>query len=266
MLTLASGQPLLFLSDLSPVTSLPSSPVHNRVRQRQVQLAKRRRAALFAALLLLGVGFVGVRSLPRPALRQLQNTVWVSTPVPLAMAGGDPYVRALMRTISAAESNINQPYNVLYGGELVQQLNRHPDVCIKIVAGPNQGRCTTAAGRYQFLTTTWQEKARQYHPKSSSWFGSWGDYSFDPESQDLVVYHWLRDSSAWNLDIPTALRDGRLDEVLRRLSGTWTSLGYGIESNSMTARLPRIYDNLLKEELERSPSGRALPTSSGQLP
>ncbi len=71
-----------------------------------------------------------------------------------------------------------------------------------------------------------------------------------------MVYHWLKDTSAWNLDIPTALRDGRLDEVLRRLSGTWTSLGYGIESNTMTARLPRIYDNLLKEELERSPAGQ----------
>lgn len=172
------------------------------------------------------------------------------------MTGGDPYIRALMRTISAAESNTSQPYGVLYGGQMVQQLNRHPDICTEIVAGPNQGQCTTAAGRYQFLTSTWQEKARLYHPKASSWFGGWGDYSFDPESQDLVVYHWLKDTSAWNLDIPAALRDGRLDEVLHRLSGTWTSLGYGIESNSMTARLPRVYESLLKEELELSSSGR----------
>ena len=84
----------------------------------------------------------------------------------------------------------------------------------------------------------------------------WGNYSFDPESQDLVVYHWLKDDAAWNLDIPTALREGRLEEVLQRLSGTWTSLGYGIESNSMTARLPRIYEGLLKEELELSASER----------
>ncbi|HZG39635.1 MAG TPA: glycoside hydrolase family protein [Nodosilinea sp.] len=238
------------------MTSLPSSPSRQRTRQRRIQQAKRRRAATVALLLLLGMGALGVRSLPRPSLRQIQKTVWVSHPEPLAMTGGDPYIRALMRTISAAESNTNEPYNVLYGGDVVQQLSRHPNICVEIVAGPNQGRCTTAAGRYQFLTDTWREKALQYHPKSSSWFSAWGDYSFDPESQDLVVYHWLKDSSAWNLDIPTALRDGRLDEVLRRLSGTWTSLGYGIESNSMTARLPRIYDNLLKEELNRSSSGR----------
>ena len=71
-----------------------------------------------------------------------------------------------------------------------------------------------------------------------------------------MVYHWLKDDAAWNLDIPTALREGRLEEVLQRLSGTWTSLGYGIESNSMTARLPRIYEGLLKEELELSASER----------
>ncbi|MEA5448692.1 glycoside hydrolase family protein [Leptolyngbya sp. CCNP1308] len=248
------------------MTSLPSSPSRSLARQRRIQQAKQRRAVVIVVLLLLGIGTLGVQSLPRPSLRKIQETVWVSHPEPLAMAGGDPYIRALMRTISAAESNTNQPYNVLYGGDVVQQLNRHPDICIEIVNGPNQGQCTTAAGRYQFLTTTWQEKARQYHPKPSSWFGSWGDYSFDPESQDLVVYHWLKDASAWNLDIPTALRDDRLDEVLRHLSGTWTSLGYGIESNSMTARLPRIYDNLLKEELEQSASGQASLTLSRQVP
>ncbi|MGB3200914.1 MAG: glycoside hydrolase family protein [Nodosilinea sp.] len=239
------------------MTSLPSSSSRHLVRQRRIQQAKRRRATTFVVLLLLTVGALGVRSLPRPSLRQIQKTVWVSHPEPLAMAGGDPYIRALMRTISAAESNTKQPYNVLYGGDNVQQLNRHPNICTEIVAGPNQGRCTTAAGRYQFLTDTWREKALQYHPKASTWFSTWGDYSFDPESQDLVVYNWLKDTSAWNLDIPTALRDGRLDEVLRRLSGTWTSLGYGIESNSMTARLPRIYSNLLEEELELSTSSQA---------
>lgn len=234
------------------MTSLPSSPSRYLARQRRVQQAKRRRAVLMALLLLLSVGALGLRSLPRDSLRQLQKTVWVSHPEPLAMTGGDPYIRALMRTISAAESNTNQPYNVLYGGDTVQQLNHHPNICVAIVAGPNRGRCTTAAGRYQFLADTWKEKAPHYHPQSSSWFKVWGDYSFDPESQDLVVYHWLKDSSAWDFDIPTALREGRLDDVLHRLSGTWTSLGYGIESNSMTSRLPRIYDSLLKEELEIS--------------
>jgi muramidase (phage lysozyme) len=83
----------------------------------------------------------------------------------------------------------------------------------------------------------------------------WGDYSFDPESQDWVVYQWLKDPSAWNLDIGATLRQGKLDVVLKRLSGTWTSLGYGIESNTMTARLPRLYQDLLQEELKNVSTG-----------
>jgi muramidase (phage lysozyme) len=69
-----------------------------------------------------------------------------------------------------------------------------------------------------------------------------------------VVYRWLKDENAWGFDIAAALREERLDDVLRRLSGTWTSLGYGIESNTMTSRLPRIYRNLLAEELENAPA------------
>jgi muramidase (phage lysozyme) len=209
-------------------------------------------------LVLLGIIWLLLRSVPQSSIKQLQQTVWVSHPQPLVMNGGDPYIRALMRTISAAESNTSEPYHVLYGGQAVEKLNQHPDICVEIVAGPNTGNCTTAAGRYQFLTQTWEEKAEKYHPTPPSWFDVWKEYSFDPESQDLVVYYWLKDPAAWNLDIPSTLRQGNLDQVLRRLSGTWTSLGYGIESNSMTAKLPRIYEKILAEELEQAQS-KALP-------
>lgn len=214
--------------------------------------------ALILLALLGGLGLLGLRAMPLPSLRKIQEVVWVSHPEPLAMAGGDPYIRALMRTISAAESNTSRPYTVLYGGDSFSPGNRHPNRCIPITAGPNTGNCTTAAGRYQFLTQTWEEKAEKYHPRPPAWYDMWGEYSFDPESQDLVVYRWLRDERAWGFDLATALREDRLEDVLRRLSGTWTSLGYGIESNSMTARLPRIYRNLLAEELENAPASTHL--------
>lgn len=198
---------------------------------------------------------------PSDSWRHLRQAVWVGHPQPLKMSGGDPYVRALMRTISVAESNTDQPYNVLYGGKVVKQLSHHPDICVEIVAGPNTGNCTTAAGRYQFLTKTWEEKARRYHPRPPAWFDVLGGYSFDPVSQDLVVYNWLEDSSAWGADIPSLLRQGQIEQVFRLLSGTWTSLGYGIETNSMTAKLPRIYRDVLEEELKQSnsslPPGRS---------
>lgn len=162
----------------------------------------------------------------------------------LAMSGGDPYIRALMRTISASESNVFNPYIALYGGEHFHDFSRHPNQCIAIVTGPNLGKCTTAAGRYQFLTSTWVEKARKYHPKRSLA----RPYPFAPEDQDQVVYAWLKDHHAWGNDISTLLKKGNIEQVLKLLSNTWTSLGYGGEDNLMTPYLSRIYQKLLAKE------------------
>lgn len=169
---------------------------------------------------------------------------------PLVMKGGDPYIRALMRTITASEANDSQPYTLLYGGEHAWDLSRHPNRCVPIVAGPNLGNCTTAAGRYQFINTTWDKMAKRYHPQPSG-FLFWQNYSFQPEYQDAVVYRWLSDKEAWGVDLSKQLRKGRVNDVLRRLSGTWTSLGYGIETNSMSGYLPTIYQRMLKEELKK---------------
>lgn len=170
---------------------------------------------------------------------------------PLAMRGGDPYIRALMRTISASEANSPDPYSIIYGGYAIRDLSRHPDQCVTIVAGPNRGNCTTAAGRYQMLTSTWFEKAHLYHPQPHQLL-FWDRYSFEPEFQDQVVYSWLTDPAAWGADISALLRQGRLNEVLQLLSGTWTSLGYGIEDNAVTPDLPVIYEKVLREELGRN--------------
>ncbi|MFB2936583.1 hypothetical protein ACE1B6_15135 [Aerosakkonemataceae cyanobacterium BLCC-F154] len=194
---------------------------------------------------------------PRLAIDLLADTLVTNTVTspadvmiqPLMMTGGDPYIRALMRTISASESNVPNPYAVLYGGKQVHDLSHHPQLCVTIVTGPNRGRCSTAAGRYQILYKTWVEKAERYHPKPSP-FLFWTGYSFEPEYQDAIVYAWLSDRQAWGVDIAKLLRQGKIEEVLRLLSGTWTSLGYGIEDNSMSQYLPEIYQRMLKEELQ----------------
>ena len=170
---------------------------------------------------------------------------------PLVMETGDPYIRALMRTISVSEANVRYPYAVIYGGTYAEDLSRHPNRCVTISAGPNRGNCSTAAGRYQMLDVTWLEKSRQYHPQPGA-FLWWTNYSFAPEYQDAVVYRWLSDSNAWGMDISATLRAGKIDRVLRHLSGTWTSLGYGIETNIMSRNLPRAYEQLLEDELRRA--------------
>ena len=167
---------------------------------------------------------------------------------PLVMTEGDPYIRALMRTISFSEANSKRPYSLLYGGQQVNDLSRHPQICVTIVVGPNRGNCSTAAGRYQIINTTWAEIAPRYHPNPSQVI-FWSSYSFEREYQDIVVYRWLNDPKVWGTDLSKLLRQQQLNEVLRRLSPTWTSLGYGIETNSNTQVLPKIYQKVLAEEL-----------------
>jgi len=209
-----------------------------------------RRDAIVGSVVTLGMMLVLFDAIdrPEPTLPEpVPQAEWKPPPpAPLIMTGGDPYIRALMRTISASESNVEYPYSVLYGGQYVRDLKRHPDKCVTIVVGPNKGDCTTAAGRYQMLSTTWEIKSERYHPQRLDGGSS---YSFEPEFQDEVVYAWLSDDSAWGgVDLADLLRQGRIDDVLKILSPTWTSLGYGIETNSMSEYLPEIYQDVLAQE------------------
>jgi muramidase (phage lysozyme) len=190
--------------------------------------------------------------LRQPSRRQIQNPTFATKNPPLVMTGGDPYIRALMRTISASESNDRQPYSVIYGGSHASNLDRHPQKCIRITSGPNINNCSTAAGRYQMINTTWAKMSKKYHPEPACvLFVFECTYSFAPEYQDAVVHAWLSDEQFWNMNIPQVLKAGDLEQVRKRLSSTWTSLGYGIETNSMTSKLTGIYSQLLEEELAK---------------
>ncbi len=246
----------------------PPSEIHS-LRAQLSKTPPRRKARSFrlrARLLVISLVLVGAFFWLRgggeddPSIRAPRNEIEIEASTfsaPLVMQGGDPYIRALMRTISASEANTARPYTVLYGGTHVRDLSHHPDRCVPIVAGPNIGNCTTAAGRYQFLTTTWIEKADRYHPGPSR-FLFWKAYSFEAKYQDQVVYQWLSDPQAWGMDLAERLRMGELTTVLQHLSGTWTSLGYGIEPNVMTDRLPSIYEELLSEELQLAESSKTI--------
>ena len=217
--------------------------------------------ALIGVLAVGPVVLVGLLSLPfvlgmSPLLRGWRTlpVLQQATPepeilmTPLAMKGGDPYIRALMRTISASEANYAKPYSVIYGGRRMSDLSRHPNRCYPIESGPNVGLCTTASGRYQFITPTWEMVAKQYHPQRSPWWWK-QEYSFEPKYQDQVVHDWLSDSSAWSGDIPNLLRQDRLNDVFKILASTWTSLSSGIEENSITPYLHQVYQEALAEEL-----------------
>ncbi|WP_330203212.1 glycoside hydrolase family 24 protein [Cyanobacterium sp. DS4] len=202
-----------------------------------------------ASTLFFIIAFISIIQIIQKERKLDINYPLVSELPQLAMSGGDPYIRALMLTISASESNHKNSYFLLYGGDHVHNLEQHPNQCIPIKTRVNQGKCSTAAGRYQFLNFTWQEKASKYHPapqKSNHGIS----YSFEPEYQDAVVYKWLKDHHQWNIDILTLLKQDRVEEVLKELSGVWTSLGGGIEDNSMTPYLPQLYRYFLAQELK----------------
>jgi muramidase (phage lysozyme) len=171
---------------------------------------------------------------------------------PLVMKGGDPYIRGLMRMISTSEANDPQPYSLIYGGSRADQLDRHPSKCVTINAGPNKGNCSTAAGRYQTINTTWNDIAQRYQGKQICFMWKC-QYSFAPLEQDKVVYAWLSDRKFWGMNISQELRAGRVASVRKRLSATWTSLGYGIETNVHTNKLDRNFDRIMEEERKYPP-------------
>lgn len=211
------------------------------ISRRKIQKLKQRQSIITLLLIIPLVIFLWLEK------KEKHNVFELNFP-PLVMSQGDPYIRALMRTISAAESNTSKPYIALYGGEHFHNLSRHPNQCISIVTGPNKGKCTTAAGRYQFLTETWLLKAAKYHPAPDR-TQSGITYSFEPEYQDIVVYRWLKDHHQWDVYLLTSLKEDRVEDVLTELSSVWTSLGGGIEDNSMTPYLPKLYRQLLAKEL-----------------
>jgi muramidase (phage lysozyme) len=151
----------------------------------------------------------------------------------LVMRGGDPYLRALMRTIATERE---RPYSLLPGGGRIDDFSRHPDRCWPKASAD----CTTAAGRYRFLATTWLRQAAKYHPRPD---GIWPvqRYPFTPEAQDVVTYRWLSDAQAWHGDLKVLLRQGQIYAVFDRVSPVWTSL----RSSEFAAR----YDALLSDEL-----------------
>jgi hypothetical protein len=64
--------------------------------------------------------------------------------------------RALLDTIAGSES---PGYNVRYGGKTFDDYSKFPAGAAVIANGPNAGKTSSAAGRYQFLKGTWNRMA-----------------------------------------------------------------------------------------------------------
>jgi lysozyme len=146
-----------------------------------------------------------------------QPRVQVSLPLPtpavvVRPAEPSPYTltpqrRALLDTIRFAEgtwTNGSQDgYRMLYGGHLVQGLERHPEITVR------RRYTSAAAGAYQFLPGTWHMVARQL-----------GLGSFEPHNQDQAALHLIQRRGALRVFDQVGLTPA----VLAKLAPEWASL------------------------------------------
>lgn len=136
----------------------------------------------------------------------------------------NPYVRAFLDTIAFAEGGT---YNKLYGGGTFSDLSKHPNK--KITAG---GYTSTAAGRYQFLYSTWKGIANLLRLPD-----------FSPRSQDLAAIRLIDERRQLQ-----KLANGDFIGTLKGLGCAWAALPYsncGQKEKSLSV-IQNYYNNALK--------------------
>lgn len=145
-----------------------------------------------------------------------------------------PSQKALLDTIAGTES---PGYNVIYGGKRFDSYADHPRVAVPIGSGPNTGKTSSAAGRYQFLGSTWDAQAKKL-----------GLTDFSPANQDLAAWDLAATTYAAKTgrDLNADLNDPNArGGIGKALSGVWTSLPGGIEAGTNQNRFAQAYANNL---------------------
>ncbi|RWI60245.1 MAG: hypothetical protein EOQ93_03010 [Mesorhizobium sp.] len=155
----------------------------------------------------------------------------------LAWTDAAPYQKALLNTISGPESGGH--YDVMYGGGKFGDFSHHPNQAVRIQTGPNAGRTSTAAGKYQFLGSTWDDQAKKL-----------GLTDFSPVNQDKAAWNLAAETykDKTGQDLATVLQSGdpqAIAGVGRALAGQWTSLPGGIEQGTNEDRFVATYQRAL---------------------
>lgn len=155
----------------------------------------------------------------------------------LPIAGLPPQAIALLNTIAGPESSGS--YNVIYNGKKFDDYSDHPRIDVPIKSGPNAGKTSSAAGKYQFLKGTWDEYKNKL-----------GLTDFSPSSQDQAAWALAQDAykAKTGSDLTEALSSGdpkTIAGVSKALSPIWTSLPGGIEQGTNENKFVKSYTEAL---------------------
>lgn len=120
----------------------------------------------------------------------------------------DPRVRTFLNAIGSAEGTDKYGYATGFGGYQLESLDKHPNKVSKFKETTGKVNKTTAAGRYQFTNSTWNEVAKLNNSPD-----------FNELEQDLGAVQLLRRSGA----LKHILNDDYA-AATRAAGPTWASL------------------------------------------
>lgn len=144
-----------------------------------------------------------------------------------------PGASAIVRGFAAATASVESagpgnPYTRLYGGGSFSDYSDHPRQFMTITSGPNAGKKSSAAGKYQFLAGTWDFVRRGMEAEGYDF----GAQPFSPVNQDRAFWwyaqhRYRREARRTGLtgpmaELSTALESGTLQDyerTRRMLSG-----------------------------------------------
>jgi muramidase (phage lysozyme) len=193
----------------------------------------------------LGPGAVTLAK-PSAPLDRIPEISVSSGPQPVQNLDIPAQGRALLATIGGPGFESNGTYGQRFGGPDITDFSKHPAIRETITSGPNKGNWTDAAGRYQFISTTFADQAKKL-----------GLTDFSPKSQDAAAWNLAKETYAGKYkgrDLTQDLANpAYLPKILSALKTQWSSLPGGVEQSSAGGKgFAKTYDDNLKGEQARA--------------
>ena len=132
----------------------------------------------------------------------------MATRAELEAALQNPNARKFLDLLSYTEGTQKYGYATAFGGGRIDDLSKHPRASSSFTQTDGKRNTTTAAGRYQFLSGTWDEQAKKL-----------GLSDFGAKSQDLAALSLAADSGALK-----SILSGDFKTAIDKTGVKWASL------------------------------------------